>query len=175
MWKLCKAGVKGVSVAPELFSDELITATDLNRHTGRILDLALERPVTITRNEDHFALVKREDAARFIAGARNVVELVEALQTVYAILTKGPVDPASPYSWLTGFKPSELREFTEEILAVFRLANKGERPWSEFRAVLHEWEESAAVLASDAVREAFESAADEVPITMPVSSKEETL
>ncbi len=34
-----------------IYSDELISATELNRQPGRVLDIAQERPVTITRND----------------------------------------------------------------------------------------------------------------------------
>jgi hypothetical protein len=38
-----------------IYSDELITATELNRQPGRVLDKALEHPITITRNGSNFS------------------------------------------------------------------------------------------------------------------------
>jgi hypothetical protein len=38
-----------------IYGDELITATELNQQPNRVLDLAMEHPVTITRNDQYFA------------------------------------------------------------------------------------------------------------------------
>ena len=46
-----------------VYGDELITATELNRQPGRVLDLTMDRPITITRNDQHFALLRRDEIA----------------------------------------------------------------------------------------------------------------
>ena len=43
-----------------IYSDCIVTSSELNRRSGQILDTALTTPVTITRNNDSFALVKRD-------------------------------------------------------------------------------------------------------------------
>ena len=48
-----------------VYGDELITATELNQQPGRVLDLAMEHPVTITRNDQHFILLRREEMVLF--------------------------------------------------------------------------------------------------------------
>ncbi len=45
-----------------VYGDELITATELNQQPNRVLDLAMEHPVTITRNDQHFAAPGRDGA-----------------------------------------------------------------------------------------------------------------
>ena len=52
-----------------IYSDELISATELNRQPGRVLDIAQERPVTITRNDHAFALLRREQMAGLVKAA----------------------------------------------------------------------------------------------------------
>jgi len=52
-----------------IYSDELITATELNRQSGRVLDKALEPPVTITRNDQSFALLRREEVTFLVKAA----------------------------------------------------------------------------------------------------------
>lgn len=47
-----------ITASASVYGDELITATELNRQPGRVLDTAWERPVTITRNKQHFALLR---------------------------------------------------------------------------------------------------------------------
>ncbi len=47
-----------------VFSDEVFTTTELNRHAGALLDRARNTPVTISRNNEQFALLPREQAAK---------------------------------------------------------------------------------------------------------------
>ncbi|MCE2975885.1 MAG: hypothetical protein LW851_06180, partial [Pseudanabaena sp. CoA8_M7] len=69
-----------------IYSDELVTATELNRQPGRILDKALEHPITITRNDQSFALLRREDVALFVKTAQHSREIVELLNTAFRLL-----------------------------------------------------------------------------------------
>ena len=41
-----------IGASASVYGDELITATELNWQPGRVLDLAWERPVSITRCYD---------------------------------------------------------------------------------------------------------------------------
>ncbi|MFN5839116.1 MAG: hypothetical protein ACK47J_20950, partial [Pseudanabaena sp.] len=69
-----------------IYSDELVTATELNRQPGRILDKALEHPITITRTDQSFALLRREDVALFVKTAQHSREIVELLNTAFRLL-----------------------------------------------------------------------------------------
>ncbi|MBZ5622515.1 MAG: type II toxin-antitoxin system prevent-host-death family antitoxin [Acidobacteriia bacterium] len=71
-------------VTATLFGDEIFTATDLNRRAGHVLDEAKNRHVTITRNDEAFALLPRKDASRMVETASNasrMVDLVTAIAT----------------------------------------------------------------------------------------------
>ena len=50
-----------------LFGDQLVTATELNRRVGAVLNMALEQPATIIRNNQYFALLPREFVAQLSA------------------------------------------------------------------------------------------------------------
>jgi hypothetical protein len=65
-----------------LFGDQLVTATELNRRSGAILDMALSKPVTITRNDQHFALLRRELVAQLSALSDQVSMYAEAVEGV---------------------------------------------------------------------------------------------
>lgn len=64
-----------------LFGDQLATATELNRRSGAILDMALSKPV-ITRNDQRFALLRRELVAQLSALSDQVSMYAEAVEGV---------------------------------------------------------------------------------------------
>ncbi|MCE2720285.1 MAG: hypothetical protein LW708_15980 [Anabaena sp. 49628_E55] len=55
-----------MAIFSNAYSDELVTATELNRQPGKVLDKAYEHPITITRNDQSFALLRREDVAYLV-------------------------------------------------------------------------------------------------------------
>ena len=68
-----------ISALDSIYSDDLISATELNRPPGRILDMALEHPVTITRNDHAFALLRREKMAELVKAAAQTKFVVEII------------------------------------------------------------------------------------------------
>ena len=154
--------------AVPIFGDPIISATTLNRQSGSVLDRALRGPVTIMRNDEAFALVSRDLAARLFAGlehASKVVELFEA--ACDRLLRSSPLRPTHVFEWISAFDEDDLLEMITEVLTAFHRAQSGERTWEEFDAVLHEWEESAWAARSPDLREALNSAGAEVPLTRP--------
>jgi hypothetical protein len=150
-----------------IYSDTLISATDLNRQPGRVLDLALKHPVTITRNDEAFALLRREDAARMIETTTHVELLVEIIQVIYRLLLGRSPEPEFPYQWLTQFDPDELNELLTEINDTIQAIFAGERTWESIDLLIHEWQESAQAIASPAIAAAFAAEPDETPLTAP--------
>jgi prevent-host-death family protein len=144
-----------------IFKDEIFTATDLNRRTGQVLDEAKNHPVTITRNDEAFALLPRKDASRLIeavSNARRMVDLVTAISIYRQAGANVPV--GQPFDWLNSFDMEELQALRTEVYGVFRSAMDGEVPWDDFEAVLHEWHESAVVLRSETLDAAFSAAVE---------------
>ena len=149
-----------------IFGDEIFTATDLNRRPGQVLDEAMRRPVTITRNDETFALLLRKDAARMVAAAANAKEMVD-LVTAFAQygLAGKPIPKGHPLEWLNAFDIDELRGLLAEAQRDFHRALNGEISWDEFGAVLDEWHESAIASRSETLAAAFAAPTDEVPLT----------
>jgi hypothetical protein len=131
-----------------IYSDELITATELNRQPGRILDKALEHPVTITRNDQSFALLRRENVALFVKAAQRSKEIVELLSTAFRLLLKQKIGTEHPYSWLGVFDAEELNKFIDEVTQAYRLVDLYEKAWDELDAIIHEWHESALAISN---------------------------
>ncbi|NJL42472.1 MAG: hypothetical protein HC856_10555 [Pseudanabaena sp. RU_4_16] len=145
-----------------IYSDELITATELNRQPGRILDKALEHPVTITRNDQSFALLRRENAALLVKTAQHSREIVELLNTAFHLLLKRKIDADRPYAWLGVFDADELNEFIDEVMTAYRSIDQHEQAWYELDAVIHEWHESALAISNPELEAAFSQGSNEL-------------
>jgi prevent-host-death family protein len=157
-----------MSAVTTVFGDEIFTATDLNRRAGHVLDEARNRPVTITRNDEAFALLNRKDASRMAEAAskaRLMVDLVTAIST-YG-LANAQIPTGHSFEWLNAFDIDELRTLLNEVHASFRRAADGEIAWDDFDAVVHEWHESAIAIRSDALAAAFSGPSEEVRLTQP--------
>lgn len=143
------------------------SATDLNRRSGAILDRAMHGAVTITRNEEHFALLRRADMRCLVRAATRTKTVVEAIPVAYNLILGCEIAADHPYTWLSVFDAEELKEFVAELLNAFHLAGSDERSWDRIDQVLHEWHESALAIQSPELAEAFSDESDEVPLTDP--------
>ena len=155
--------------APTIFEDEIFSATDLNRRAGQVLDKARNRPVTITRNDESFALLLRKDAFQMVealSSAKRMVNLVTAISTYKQ--SGAPVPVEHPFEWLNAFDLDELRDLLKEVYAAFRHAADAEISWDDFEGIIHEWHESAIAVRSEVIAAAFAAPADEVPLTQPI-------
>lgn len=145
-----------------IYSDELITATELNLQPGRVLDKALDHPVTITRNDQSFALLRRENVALFVKTAQRSREIVELLSTAFRLLLKQKNGTEYPYGWLGVFAENELNEFIDEVMSAYRSVDLYEKAWDELDAIIHEWYESALAIANPEMEAAFSQKSDEL-------------
>ncbi|MBW4615410.1 MAG: hypothetical protein KME21_19465 [Desmonostoc vinosum HA7617-LM4] len=144
-----------------IYSDELITATELNRQPGRVLDKALERPVTITRNDQSFALLRREEVTSLVKTATQSQAVFEALTVAFSLLLGKKIGFEHPYGWLSVFDFDELQEFITELSEAFRLINSSTTAWEMIDAIIHEWHESSIAIASPELAAAFSAENDE--------------
>jgi hypothetical protein len=100
-----------IAIFSNAFSDELITATELNRQPGKVLDKAYEHPITITRNDQSFALLRREDVAYLVKGVTQSKAVFEVLSVAFRLLLGQKIGYEHPYGWLSVFDADELQDF----------------------------------------------------------------
>ncbi len=156
-----------IAIFSNAFSDELITATELNRQPGRILDKAYERPITITRNDQSFALLRRADVAYLVKGVTQSKAVFEVLSVAFRLLLGQKIGYEHPYGWLSIFDADELQDFIKEVSEAFRLTDTSNEAWDVIDAIIHEWRESAIAIASPDLAAAFNDQTDEIPLTQP--------
>jgi hypothetical protein len=160
-----------ISAQANVYGDELITATELNRQSGRVLDRARERPVTIARNDEYFALLPRQQMASWVKAATLAGVVLETIDAAYRLRLGEEMREDHPYVWLKVFDPQELSELIAEVEMAFRLVGAEVGAIERVEAVLHEWHESALAICSAELAAAFRDEVDEVLLTVPSSDR----
>ncbi|MEG3845971.1 hypothetical protein QT971_01730 [Microcoleus sp. herbarium19] len=152
-----------------VYGDELITATELNRSSGRILDLAMTQPVTITRNDQHFALLRRDEMALLVKAAAFSLRVFEVTAAAYRLRLGEEIGSENLYGWLKVFDKDELSELIAEIEKDYRLVESEPVAWDRIEATIYEWHQSAIAISSPELAAAFSDEIDEVLLTKPIA------
>lgn len=154
-----------------LFSDQLVTATELNRHVGNVLDKALSKPVTITRNDQHFALLRREYVAQLSALSNQVSIYLEAMRAIRSLLSGKELNENHLYRWLYAYEADDLSLMQDELIeAIADVVHDDDLEAVE--GVIYEWYESAIATKSEALDAAFEAESKPIPLTAPSNNRE---
>ena len=149
------------SMSTALYSDCLFSSSELNRRSGYVLDTALTKPVTITRNNDSFALLKRELMANMAKGLEQMDNISQLMNVAYRLSDQQEVESNNEFKWVEEFDSEERAELVNEVYSALELA-KSTDDWDEVAAVIHEWRESALAIASEELSEAV---SEELPLT----------
>lgn len=149
-----------------LFSDEVFTSTELNRHVGTILDHARRRPVTISRNNELFALLRREQAAKLVGTVNRIIRAVSVLSAARTAITGGQIP--EPFRWLEVYEKDDLEKLVTEVLSAMLSAASCESDWDDVEVLIHEWRESALAARSGVLDSAmYNEPSEEVPLEHP--------
>jgi hypothetical protein len=143
-----------------VYGDELITATELNRQPGRVLDLAMDHPITITRNDQHFALLRRDKMAPLVKAAALSLKVFEITTAAYWLRLGEEIGSEHPYGWLKVFDEEELSELISEIEKNYRLVESEPAACDRIEATIYEWFESAIANSSPELAAAFSDEID---------------
>ena len=145
---------------PTLFGDDIFTSTDLQRRSSEVLSCASKHPVTISRNSDQFALLRREQL-------RDLLFVLESSKTAIRTLLEvnsaasGPTLIAREFSWLGVYEKDDLERFARELLAAIGLVVSDQKNPQSLELLIHEWHESALAMQSGVVDEAMHSDPEE--------------
>lgn len=143
-----------------VYGDELITATELNRQPGRVLDLAMDHPITITRNDQYFALVRGDEMAVLVKIAALSFKVFEVTTAAYRLRLGEKIGSEHPYGWLKVFDKAELNELIAEIEKNYRLVESEPEVCDRIEATIYEWFESALANSSPELATAFRNEID---------------
>lgn len=140
-----------------MFNDVVFTATELNRNNSAVLNQARKRPVTISRNNEQFALMMRDQAASLVRAVVCFQETIEVLRGAVVAIRGETPNPA--VAWLSAFDKEDLSTFLDELLPVAERASTiaDSEGWDEVDAIIHEWHETALAIRSGTLEEALSS------------------
>lgn len=149
-----------------LFSDEVFSSTDLNRRSAEVLNHASKNPVTISRKDEWFALLRRDQAANLFKGLAQATAVFHIAQGAIAIKKQNPDAVPACVAWMKVFDDDErLTMLSEVFTACVRASEDGD--WDNVDCIVHQWRESAMVIQSGVLKEAMDSERDEQPIPDP--------
>ena len=147
-----------------VFCDDVFTSTQLNRSASVVLNRARSRPVTIVRNNEQFALLRRDQASELVTAVAQLEETVRLILCVSAL--KEGKEPPAATAWIRALDGDERASMVEEVLAASQRAC-GDGEWESVGHVIHEWRESALVAQSGVLSDAMKTEADEQPLRRP--------
>jgi len=148
-----------------LFGDEVFTSADLNRRSSEVLNRARKNPVTINRNSEQFALLRRDLAADLVRASNQFGPTIELITAAISVVERK--EPPTPFAWLKAFSVDDLRKMIREVLVACRSALEETGDWDLVGAIMHEWHESSLVAMSATLKEAATSPADHIPLPDP--------
>lgn len=137
------------------YGDRIFSDSELNRRAGHILDIALTESVTITRNNDSFALLKKESVTNIAKELEQTNQVNQLINVVYRLTLGQKIESSNEFKWIEEFTNEERIELVNEVYEALNLA-KSTDDWEEIAAVIHEWKESAIALSSDELVKAFD-------------------
>ena len=143
------------TVSNTIFSDRIFTSSELNRKSGHVLDTALTTPVTITRNNDSFALLRRELMTSMAKGIEQMNKVSQLANVVFRLTLGQEIESTNEFKWIEEFDSEEQVDFVNEVYEALNLARSTD-DWDEVAAVIHEWHESAVAISSNELAEAFD-------------------
>jgi hypothetical protein len=136
------------SATTNVFSDAIVTAKEFNRQPERILDLAVEGPVTITRNSEAFALLPREKVTALVRATQVTNLALEVTSIAYRLMEGEKVSVNHPYAWLMEFDRDDLKDFINDVTRTFEEFVNLPNAWFEMGGIIYEWHESSLIAAS---------------------------
>lgn len=141
---------------------EVRTASDLQKQTKAVLDVASERPVLIHRegSKSDIALMELGLARRW-GQTYALVRIVDAFFRTVLARVRTPDSAAVSYpvelDWMREFDNDDLFECADEIAAAFDLVISGDAAASAVTDVFEQWRRSAMVLRDGALRERLQT------------------
>lgn len=139
---------------------------DCQQWHGKMPDMVLRVPVTITRNNEHFALLRRELVAHMSAISEQVTLFTDVMHAIQIARTDASLSAEHPFHWLTAFDDDDLVEMEHELLTCLASVVHNEDVEAVESAV-YGWRASACVIQSGVLADALTAESDPVPLTPP--------
>jgi len=120
-----------------IFSDVIVSPTELRRNQKLFLDGAYDKPITVKYGRKLLAILRREQVNHMIMVHYYADLIVRYCQEIHSGKRESIVFP-----WMDSLDDEERLEFLNELLGEF--SNSSERNnWSSLAQLLDEWKATA--------------------------------
>jgi len=120
-----------------IFSDIIVSPTDLRRNQKLFLEGAYDKPITVKYGRKQLAILRREQV-NYMIMARYYADLViRYCQEIHSGKRESVVFP-----WIDTLDTEERQEFLNELLMEFRDSSERNN-WSRLAQLLDEWKSTS--------------------------------
>lgn len=147
-----------------VLEDPVFNSTTLAKQTSMVLDQADKGVVTITRNNEAYAIFNREQASWLVKANKYLGEACYVLAAGGQCLSDSAVDQENPCQWVASIDTKHLKEMLTEITSILAKAASDDSQLEELDAVIYEWHRSAIAAADSDLRTAFQALNEAIPL-----------
>ena len=135
-----------------LFTDEIVTGTELKARQKMWFEKAARAPVSVTSGKKKLVLFNR-DTARQMYAYNHYADLLIRLSREQRA---GRGASSDVFPWLASLRAEEVAEFYDELLAGFEKVS-GSNQWDELQQLLDAWQATAEAKTNPATAELLKS------------------
>ena len=156
-----------LSALEGIYQDKVFQATELNRKHSHVIDCARTGPVTITRNNELFALLRREQVAELVHAVNLLKEVTQVLAAAM-VVAKGGDSVLAHYDWVQAFDEADLTAMRDDLMAAIDAASCGDGNWGDVDCILHQWRESGLAARSGVLSATLADASEDVDVDLTI-------
>ena len=131
-----------------VFSDYIVSATDLRAKQREWLEKAYEKPITINYGKKQLAIMRREQVGRLIT-TNYYLELV--IKVCEDLDSEGK---SNIYPWIESLSEEDKLQFHKELLTgVLKTVVTGN--WEKFERIIEDWKATAEVESDSELAESL--------------------
>lgn len=148
-----------------VLEDQVFNSTTLAKQASMVLDQADKGVVTITRNNEAYAILNREQASWLVPANKYLSEACYVLAAASQRISSNAVDQENPCPWVASIDTKHLKEMLTEITSILAKVASDDSQWEELDAVIYEWHRSAIAAADADLRTAFQAPIEAIPLS----------
>jgi len=129
--------IGGEIMVSTIFSDIIVSPTDLRKNQRLLLDGAYDKPITVKYGRKQLVILRREQVNHMIMAQYYADLVIRYCQELYSRKRESVVFP-----WIDTLDDEERVEFLNELLAEFNESSERNN-WPRLAQLLDEWKATA--------------------------------
>lgn len=130
-----------------MFSDEIISSTDLKNNQKKWFDYAQKAPVSITnRHGRNFVLINREQIKNAYHTSNYAKMIIQYFEEVDREID-GAAFSSEVFPWAAKLNPGERKEFRHELIESFIESSKTDN-WMAIEEIVADWKATSEAISN---------------------------